>query len=137
MMHRKADSKPENTNGYVWVYVGEDYPGAMSNGYMYEHRYVMSKILNRPLRDTEQVRHKDGNQKNNTPNNLELWIYEPNLDRYIPKSIADAKEDDYKRSELESWKKREEEKKRRDRESISKGSSLRVVRAYLANGSNI
>lgn len=136
MMHRKADSKPENTNGYVWVYVGEDYPSAMSNGYVYEHRYVMEKILNRPLRDNEQVQHKDGNQKNNTPNNLELWIDDPTLG-LVPKSMVDAREDDYKRSELEAWKKREEEKKRRDRESISKGSSLRVVKAYLANGSNI
>jgi len=142
MMNKKADSEPENTNGYVWVYVGEDYPSAMSNGYVYKHRYVMEKMINRPLRDNEQVQqHKDGNQRNNTPGNLELWIDDPTLG-LVPKSVSDAKKDDYKRAELKNWKKRKSEKKRRKKEKLEKSRSvkssvLNVVKNYLANGSNM
>jgi len=37
-----------------------------------EHRYVMAQILGRPLRQDEQVHHRDGDRSNNTPTNLEL-----------------------------------------------------------------
>lgn len=39
-----------------------------------EHRFVMSKVLGRPLRSNELVDHMDGNKLNNDPINLRLYI---------------------------------------------------------------
>lgn len=38
------------------------------------HRVIMSEILKRPLAKWESVHHKNGNQQDNDPKNLELWI---------------------------------------------------------------
>ena len=46
----------------------------MNGGYILEHRYVMAKILNRPLEVYEQPHHKNGNKLDNSPENLELRI---------------------------------------------------------------
>ena len=40
---------------------------------IYEHRYVMQKKLGRKLKQGEFVHHIDGNQKNNAPENLEIY----------------------------------------------------------------
>jgi len=128
-----ADDNPENSNGYVWVYL-PDHPNAMSNGYIYEHRLVMEQYLGRFLRNNEQVQHKDGVQDNNNIGNLELWVDDPKLglirdtisDKIRKtKDVPDVLQKDYKA------------KKKLER-SMEKSSAVsRVVLAYLAKGSKI
>jgi len=87
MIRKFADDKPENSNGYVWVYLPE-HPQAMSNGYIYEHRLVMERAIGRFLRDNEQVQHTDGDPHNNIISNLELWIDDP-VEGLIRESLSD------------------------------------------------
>lgn len=49
-----------------------DHPNAGMGGYIFEHRYVMSKHLGRPLTEDEVVHHKDENRLNNDITNLEI-----------------------------------------------------------------
>lgn len=61
------------TSGYTRVKVGFDHPMADHNGYVMEHRLVMSKVMGRPLTKDEHVHHKNGNRSDNRIENLELW----------------------------------------------------------------
>ena len=50
-----------------------EHPNANSAGVITEHRFVMSQMLGRPLVEGENVHHKNGDQMDNRPENLELW----------------------------------------------------------------
>ncbi len=60
------------SNGYYAVYIPE-HPYAFGRGYVYEHRLVVEKQIGRHLMPSEIVHHKDGNKRNNHPDNLELF----------------------------------------------------------------
>jgi hypothetical protein len=55
------------SNGYVIVRVSE---GGFGNGYDYEHRVVVARLLGRPLTSDEQIHHRNGNILDNSPDNL-------------------------------------------------------------------
>ena len=57
--------------GYVLV-KRPDHPNAWQNGYIPEHRLIVSEQIGRPLRKGEVVHHKNGQKDDNRPENLEL-----------------------------------------------------------------
>jgi hypothetical protein len=69
-----------NWKGGKWIQKGytcilrPDHPNARKSGYVFEHVFVMSNHLGRPLLKNETIHHKDGNRSNNDINNLELRL---------------------------------------------------------------
>lgn len=60
-------------HGYVMV-PAPLHPNARKSKRVPEHRLVMSQYLGRPLRENENVHHKNGNRQDNRIENLELWV---------------------------------------------------------------
>ena len=68
-------------NGYKKIFFPE-HPRAINGRYVYEHRLVMEKRLNRYLKKGEVVHHIDSDKKNNNPINLHLFSNESEHQKY-------------------------------------------------------
>lgn len=53
-----------------------DHPNRNKNNYVFYHRVVMENLLGRLLTEDEVVHHKNGNKKDNRPENLEVMTRE-------------------------------------------------------------
>ena len=69
---RRANLGTSAQRGYVTEYV-PDHPFATKQGMVLQHRLVMEQMIGRYLERRENVHHKNGNRKDNRPENLELW----------------------------------------------------------------
>ena|SRR6188768_1853750 len=61
----------ENHDGYIMIYE-PTHKNARKDGWIREHRWIMSEILGRPLTKKEVVHHINGFKKDNRIENLEL-----------------------------------------------------------------
>lgn len=58
--------------GYRQI-IRHEHPNSRKNGQIFEHVFVMSEYLGRPLVKPETVHHKNGIKHDNRIENLELW----------------------------------------------------------------
>ena len=89
--HQGINARRVNEHGYVEIRVGRGYPGAMTNGYMLEHRYLMEQHLGRSLLPHETVHHKHGQRADNRIEELELWSTSQPSGQRVEDKIAWAK----------------------------------------------
>lgn len=61
----------DNGHGYAEIYM-PNHPNARANGYILEHRLIMSEHVGRPLCEGEVVHHINGNTHDNRIENLAL-----------------------------------------------------------------
>ena len=80
-----------NKHGYK-VLTGSVHPNAQPNGFILEHRLVMATALGRPLRDEENVHHKNGDRLDNRLENLEIWSSSQPSGQRVQDKITWAKE---------------------------------------------
>lgn len=63
-----------NKHGYVLEFLPSHPSSRKSDGWVMQHRRVMSDFLGRPLAEHENVHHKNGVRNDNRLENLELWV---------------------------------------------------------------
>lgn len=78
-------------HGY-WLVWKPKHPNSATNGYIGEHRLVMSEHLGRSLVKQENVHHKNGDRSDNRLENLELWNKMQPAGQRVKDKIKYAKE---------------------------------------------
>lgn len=73
-------------DGYKFI-LAKDHPNANAIGYVAEHTLIMSKHLNRPMKDKETIHHLNGIKDDNRLENLELWSHSHPTGQRIPDKI--------------------------------------------------
>jgi hypothetical protein len=80
-LQRRSRQGPDNPrwrggrsveNGYVQLWVGKDHPMSDAQGYVLEHRLVVSDHIGRPLTADEHVHHVNEQRDDNRVENLQL-----------------------------------------------------------------
>ncbi len=70
----KAPNGSGHRDPHGYVYINKvNHPNSQKRGRIYEHTFIMSKHLGRPLKKNETVHHKNGIRNDNRIENLELW----------------------------------------------------------------
>lgn len=72
-LRRPVHGRYKDPAGYVYLTNKHNHPNAQSRGRIFEHIYIMSEHLGRPLLPGENVHHKNGIRDDNHIENLELW----------------------------------------------------------------
>lgn len=113
--------------GYMYCTTTPPHPYGESRGdrkkkYIYYHRALLEKKLGRYLKHDEQADHKDGNKKNNTPENIILV------------NLGDHQKDHAKNRGNHFWKTSPMNKPKRKKKatSVSREAAQRVVLLYLS-----
>lgn len=75
---RNPNTRTKNQKGYWLIYRpghpnAQNIKGRHNKGRIFEHVFVMSEHLGRPLKKDETVHHKNGIRDDNRIENLELW----------------------------------------------------------------
>lgn len=68
---QKREMKTESQGEYIFV-IDKTSSMADKRGRILAHRWVMSEILKRPLKESEIVHHINGNTRDNSSDNLKL-----------------------------------------------------------------
>jgi hypothetical protein len=77
-------------HGYIYI-TKKRHPNSQKKGRIYEHTFVMSEHIGRPIKKGESIHHKNGIRDDNRIENLELWSVAQPAGQRVKDKIAWAK----------------------------------------------